>query len=705
MELLIRGGICAICLMVYNRILMNKEIKNKLVLRVELPFMVMLAFALEIVTNSVIYRAAKYLNINIWVQEILVVVCVLAEYAVICFLTSKILKEKIIKWMYSTVSLLLTIGIGWFVIFGNITREWYIIAFWLVFLFSFVLVYVNADKINISNKNVWKNRLKFSFPVALFIAFTFYIYLPSELYLGNPNAFSVEYWKFIWPLLVQFLLFVAVYLYATLLCMSKIHYYICNIFCLLFVFMSNIQNMLLNGKLKSMDGTMQEWDVVTVVFNGVLWLIIFGACLGFSIVNKKMVRNVCKIVGYMGMTIQIVSLVIMLVVTLPTIKFDKYVLSTEDYFEVSGNENVFVFVLDWFDNQIMEDILSDDENFLRPLDGFVHYTNATSKYAFTDMSLVYLLTGVEWEYPQLEKDYAVTAHKNSDFLEQIASEDYSIGIYTESSYVGQQERNLVENGRYVERSLDKEMQKRFVDKAVRYKTCPFLFKEKFFYTDDDIYGMVLTEGNIESHSIYSDRKFAKQLLEEGITVNNDKSGMFKLYHLHGAHSPFNMDEQFERADTDRITQSRASMRVVYTFIEQLKAQGLYEDSMIIITADHGQNYFDRPKVAEEMGLELVSSPIMFVKESGSYGKELQVSVAPVSHEEVVPTIAEAIMGDIQGYGRTLKEVPNSEERMREFIYGRHSDIPFVRYEIKGNVMDLENWSEPVSYKDLSDTNS
>ena len=38
-----------------------------------------------------------------------------------------------------------------------------------------------------------------------------------------------------------------------------------------------------------------------------------------------------------------------------------------------------------------------------------------------------------------------------------------------------------------------------------------LFKKDFFYTDNDMWGMIVTEGDIDTHNIYSDVVFAKKL--------------------------------------------------------------------------------------------------------------------------------------------------------------------------------------------------
>ena len=207
----------------------------------------------------------------------------------------------------------------------------------------------------------------------------------------------------------------------------------------------------------------------------------------------------------------------------------------------------------------------------------------------------------------------------------------------------------------------------------------------------------MKKSDIPEHDIYSDVSFANRLLTEGVTVDETRNGAFKFYHLHAAHKPYSMTAEYKEGVSDLLTQSRASMKIVYTYIEQLKKAGLYENATIIITADHGQNYYNTPHEADELDIELISSPILFVKEAGESGTEMKTSLAPVSHDEIVPTILEVITGDTHGYGKTIREIDENDERVREFIYGRHDDIPFVRFEINGDVRDIESWSEPVSF--------
>ena len=93
-------------------------------------------------------------------------------------------------------------------------------------------------------------------------------------------------------------------------------------------------------------------------------------------------------------------------------------------------------------------------------------------------------------------------------------------------------------------------------------------------------------------------------------------------------------------------------------------------------------------------MDIISCPIIFMKPSGSYGAKLTESKAPVSQEDILPTVMEVICGNGEKYGRTLDDIGETEEREREFIFGRHSDIDFESYIINGDAMNIDNWTGP-----------
>ena len=273
------------------------------------------------------------------------------------------------------------------------------------------------------------------------------------------------------------------------------------------------------------------------------------------------------------------------------------------------------------------------------------------------MSIPYLLTDVKWEYDMEETDYCKYAYENGHFLQDIAAQNYDIGIYTETQYVDPSVQNLIVNY-----SSDIERKCKFIDtislmgQSSKYKLAPFIAKNMYWYATSDIVS-TMENSNIFLDDNYS---FYQDLRQNRIKINKTTgmSGVFRFYHLDGAHTPCTMTEEFEKVkETDRMSQAKGSMKIVYEYINQLKQLGLYDDATIIITADHGQNtMLDDANNLE--GFDTTSNPILLVKMKNQ--KEGGISKAPVSHNEFAATVIQAIGGNSSTYGRTFDQISESE---------------------------------------------
>ena len=97
------------------------------------------------------------------------------------------------------------------------------------------------------------------------------------------------------------------------------------------------------------------------------------------------------------------------------------------------------------------------------------------------------------------------------------------------------------------------------------------------------------------------------------------------------------------------------MEILYSYIEMLKKEGVYENTSIVVTADHG--YFDLHK----------SAPLMLVKAKNGSGEKLQISSAPgVVQLDLLPTVLD-LMGEdpeILTRGESMLRLPESEPRLR-----------------------------------------
>ena len=555
-----------------------------------------------------------------------------------------------------------------------------------------------------------RQRFLYAVPVTLFYIVTVNLALPGTLYLNNRREITIQPSAFARALLagalVHFLLIAG--LGILLLTQRQLELFYTALFAVTLA--GYLQDMLLNGQLLAMDGSRQEWSPALSGLNALIWALLIAGVFLLKILLRQKASVIYRFACLYLCLVQSASLGYLAVSSLraqePASSQTVLVPSTNGSLELHPDNNVLVFILDWYDTQIIQEILSSDPDFLAPLDGFTYYPNATSLYAFTEMSVPYLLSGVEWQYGMDTDEYIDYAYRNGTVLDDIAASGYEISLYTQQLYInggigfGQ---SKFSNGVVARRSCHIPETVNLTTQCARYQMAPYLVKNIYWYTTDALTALAFEEGYTSWTAAY-DSPFAGALLDTGLSIDQAPScsGYFKLYHMNGAHPPFRLTEDFtdsgENADyASMLTQARGSMRIVYEYIRQLKALGLYDSATIVITADHGQNYIYDPSEyragkLKEWHLQNTSNPILFVKNAGQAGTELQTNTAPVSHTELIASVISAVNPQaLPNYGRPLEAVAETEDRVRTFVFTRE-DFPYVKAEIRGDVLDPDSWS-------------
>jgi arylsulfatase A-like enzyme len=137
-----------------------------------------------------------------------------------------------------------------------------------------------------------------------------------------------------------------------------------------------------------------------------------------------------------------------------------------------------------------------------------------------------------------------------------------------------------------------------------------------------------------------------------------------------------------------VAQTKGSFRVTYELIDQLKELGLYENSTIIITGDHGYSLdFEANEYAP------LSEPVVtacFVKLAAASEEPLEVSMAAVDDDNMRATIIQAAGGDSSAYGPTYAEAhdPNVPRR---YITSSTDDKFLEVFDVIGDANDWSSW--------------
>jgi len=182
---------------------------------------------------------------------------------------------------------------------------------------------------------------------------------------------------------------------------------------------------------------------------------------------------------------------------------------------------------------------------------------------------------------------------------------------------------------------------------------------------------------------------------------------FKFIHLFTSHPPFQIDadgnmlleSEYEATPvTERaIAQSTFALKQILGILEVLQQQGIYDQTMVVVAADHGTDITkDTQPVYKRR-----AHPVLLIKPFGATG-ELQVSAAPASLLDVPATVTGelGLSAPFAGYALLDDAVP--VDRLRQYYYFNWSGkelwdvdrLPFLRqYDVRGPVEDLSSWSE------------
>lgn len=159
----------------------------------------------------------------------------------------------------------------------------------------------------------------------------------------------------------------------------------------------------------------------------------------------------------------------------------------------------------------------------------------------------------------------------------------------------------------------------------------------------------------------SNSDFYDRVLHEEISLTDQKC--FRYIHINGGHAPFIYNENVEEIAPEDGTYEdniKASLTITREYLDKLKESGVYDNSAIIVMADHGYgwgNYFNQ------------QNPIFFVKGVGEK-HEFRISDAPVSYMDM-QQVYERLMN-----GAGCEEIfdwKSGDQRERRYIFYEHSN--------------------------------
>lgn len=500
--------------------------------------------------------------------------------------------------------------------------------------------------------------------VSLFLAFTLGVYAPCELYLTNINEFWFSFSMFWWiPVLVGTGFMLIMFLIGLMLKDKTAYIYEAVLFVVSICLY--MQGNFLNLRVGVMNGAEINWTQYRrhFIIDGLvlgLTVIVLGA---FILWKVQISKKIITVFSLFLTAIQAVALVVLLITGQDELKNDasRYVQVVTDkgLYEVGSDSNIIVFILDMFDDSYFKEILDTEPEIKKELDGFTYFSNFTGSYSTTNYSMAHLCSG-KYFYNEGGgwNEWKQRISNERLYLDEILESGYQLSMYS-NAIGGIVPRHLEASENYMEVPQKIGNKRHFTIDLYRLAATKYFpdFLKPYLWmtgTEFDEYKQLASEYNAYSTE---NLVFKERLEKYGISVGGANK-QIKFIHITGAHYPYLINENAQEVEPDSVTGvqcARGVLRIVGEYLEDLRENGVYDNSNIILAADHGY-YWDG----------VLTNPLFAVKPHGASG-ELVINNAPVSQIDFGPTLLEMIgLNADHSYGYSAFEIELHSQRERLF---------------------------------------
>lgn len=508
-----------------------------------------------------------------------------------------------------------------------------------------------------------KGVLKSAFTLSVAVCFMFFLYAPVELYLTNTEEFWYDLWVLLPIMLCVFAIFTAVCMggfYLLYRCSMRL-YQAAVLFLFVVFVCSYVQGNYLIKYLPVLDGNRVDWSLYTKgrIQSIVLWIAVV-------LLVAILVRFLTMKRTYVLIRVVSICMLLMFAVTLTTLcmandglKSKENICVTTDYeFTMSADQNFIILLMDTLDGGAFSDVVVGNEEMESVFEDFTYYDNTVSAYPHTKYNIPFLLSGMWFENGTTSDEYFEKVLTTSSFFEELEQRGYSIDLYTpDFDGFNEQTRHRFENvGMYTKKVSSYTAFARWQILLVGTKYAPHDLKRFSYVNPGAFERLKVAEEGREPFHMDNNMDFYQAVAEQPMQYREDKN--FKFYHLWGAHPPYLYDGDLNyMPEGGTFPQSIAlCVTMADSYLEKLKENGMYDNSVIIILGDHGQGeYYEQNNMNQH--------PALLIKGIGEK-HEFQVNNKPVSFADMQDAYIDLLDGN--GGGNVFDALPGQRER--KFIW-------------------------------------
>lgn len=480
-----------------------------------------------------------------------------------------------------------------------------------------------------------------------------------------------------------------------------------------------------------------------------IWVIIFDILFIFALyfilkINFKFI--------FSSMFLILFSVIILSIYNAQSFKY--FDIKSSNYEENSFNfigslgafsknkENIIIFMLDSFNNQHVEELIRLDPSFREKLRGFVWYMNTLAVGQNTYLSYASIHGGEKFTPPSINsRSKSIIsiedeiARSYQSIINSFSTQGFSVALsgvqYVGCDHINKyavpdycSELNTPQNeilAAYLRKhpeldlSNDRQNKGSLLLMIGLYNAVPYSLR-KFIYDDGNWLGVMGKNNLIAPNSML--QEYAKMdLFFENSYVDDSLGPTLKYIGTHYTHRPwlhksdcgFIQDSIFDTGIRDRIDNRQLStekclLLKISTWIEWLKAEDIFDNTMIVLVSDHDRGY-DK-KIAKAFGASYVAekypgapSSLLLVKDFNN-NREFAESSQFMSNSDVASIVCSQIGGcdGIEMYNPLMN--PKNDRVLThsigEWHPSRHKKAKYKLerlFNVRGDMYKRDSWQQ------------
>ena len=390
----------------------------------------------------------------------------------------------------------------------------------------------------------------------------------------------------------------------------------------------------------------------------------------------------------------------------------------EFVFELSRTDNVIHIVMDGFQSDIFQRIIERDRVALGPsLSGFVLFADHAGAFRTTIASIPAMLTGHAYRNEEPIRSF-IQRRMAQQSLYSVLQEH---GFDTDGISIHRPGLESATNGYLIPRPYVSDTDYvrfagwQLVDLSL-FRHAPHALK-RWIYNDQRWRLQVRlgrgADGSTTERRYHANngQAFLEDFIRQ-IRVGRDRP-VYKFLHVGIPHLPIVLDADCEFIGVTRATrasyleQSTCAVAVVTRLLDRLRVLGVYDDSVIVISSDHGvrltpeEFVYDEPLPFGDLPAVAGNSRALLAVKTANADGPLRISYAPTAITDIPVTIMDALGIDESGFpGESALRLDDDDRRERWYAWYPWSNADWNReyiqrldlFSIDGRLGDRGSWT-------------